>query len=60
MQQKADPLERNYKDLTPKLICDGLKDKELRITMEGLLNMTNSSTKVVRNQDVKEEKKQAV
>lgn len=47
----------NYKTQTPKMLCENLKDQELRATMEHLLDRTNMSTKVVRNSQVKEVKK---
>lgn len=56
--QKADSLARNFKTQTPKMLAANLKDTELRTTMDALLDRTNMSTKVVRNTQVKEIKKQ--
>ena len=56
MGQNADPQLANKKGTTPAAICDGLKDQELKKTMQGLINMTSNSTKVVRGTEIKKEK----
>ena len=58
MSQKADPLALNSKMQTPKMLCEQIKDSEIKRVMEGLLDRTNSSTKIVKNPLLKQAKKQ--
>ncbi len=60
MSLRADPDKPNKTKAksTPRQIMESLKDLELQKTMQGLINMTNSSTKVVRGTQLREEKRQ--
>ena len=57
MGVNADADKANKKGVTPKNLCEGLKDPELKKTMEGLINMTSNSTKVIRGTEIKKEQK---
>lgn len=57
-KELADPDTQNLKGTTPRMLCNQLKDKEVKKTMLGLLNKFSESTKVVRGTELRKEQRE--
>jgi hypothetical protein len=57
VSQKADSELKNNKGATPRSIANSLKDPELQKVVISLLDGSTTSTKIVRNSEVKAERR---